>query len=507
MLFSVYLKQENINSGKLMKNYFISAVGYCIKVYPVFSRLRFNNKRGIIMLKKFFITVSAFAVLYGCTSAPMKAPLAKSEVEKKKTSGCDKYLVPGSEIKGGCAEGDCNEGAGVFVYDNGDCYDGENKNNVRHGEGIMFYKNWGEKYDGSWVNDNRVGSGTLTFNNGDTYSGDFKLNVPWGIGIYRYADGSVEEGEFFDYLFVDAIKLPGLTDEDKVEIGKVVKVDSPAGEVSVAGSNLAAGDKLFVEINGLMAALVVLEPVSDTPRCRMIGGTRMLISKVYKGMTVFKLMPGIKRGNNTFLFPNGNRYIGEYKGNRMDQKGEFYWTNGNVYKGEFKNGVRHGKGVLTFYNGASYSGDWKNGYMEGSGVYTWSNGNRYTGDFQKGFREGHATFVWANGDTYTGGFKKDLMDGHGEYRAVNGESYSGDYRDDMKEGQGTYIWSSGDKYIGEWKKNLQDGDGTYIWSDGGRYVGQWKDHKMHGKGVEYDYDGKIIREGLWDNGNYIGEGI
>lgn len=458
------------------------------------------------MLKKIVISVSALLLIYGCSSAPMKAPDVIS-VQDRNISGCEKYLSPSSKYKGGCAEGDCNNGAGIFVYNNGDCYEGHNENNVRHGRGIMHYKNWGEKYDGEWANDNRVGRGTLTFNNGDLYSGEFNLNVPWGTGIYKYADGSTEQGEFFDYLFVGVINLPGSTDEDKIEAGKVVKVDISTGEVLVAGGNYKTGDKLFVEINGLMAALEVVAPALESSRCRMIGGTSALISRVYKDMPVYTLMHGIKRGNNTFLFPNGNRYIGEYQGNKMHGRGEFFWTNGNIYKGEYKDGMRDGTGELKFYNGSGYNGDWKNGYMEGAGVYTWTNGNRYSGDFVKGFREGNAEFLWANGDKYVGGFKKDLMDGHGEYTAENGESYSGQYRDDAKDGQGTYIWSSGDKYTGEWKKNLHDGFGTYFWNDGGRYEGEWKDHKMHGKGVEYGPDGKIIQQGLWNNGVFAGEGI
>jgi len=461
------------------------------------------------MIRKLFIILSGLIFLNGCSSAPAKAPMVKPVVEEQQLSvtGCEKYLSSSSTYKGGCAEGDCNNGSGIFVYSNGDCYEGYNQKNIRHGRGMMHYKTWGEKYEGDWVNDNRVGQGTLSFNNGDTYSGEFKLNVPWGIGVYRYADGSSEKGEFFDYLFVNIIKLPGLTDQDKVEIGKVVSIDQTAGEVTVTGNDLKSGEKLFVEINSLMAALEVADPALEGTRCRMIGGTRMLISSVNKDMPVFRLMAGIKRGNNTFLFPNGNRFIGEYKGNQMHGNGEFYWTNGNIYKGEFKNGMRHGKGVLTFYNGSSYSGDWKNGYMDGTGIYTWSNGNNYNGGFAKGFREGQAAFIWGNGDKYVGGFSKDLMNGHGEYTSVNGESFSGEYKDDMKDGKGTYIWSTGDKYIGEWKKNLQDGEGTYFWSDGGRYEGQWKDHKMHGKGIEYSADGKILQQGLWDNGNFIGEGI
>lgn len=458
------------------------------------------------MIKKLAVIISALAVINGCSSAPAKAPAMKP-AEDEHLSGCAKYLSPSSTYQGGCAEGDCNNGTGIFVYNNGDCYEGENSSNVRHGQGVMYYKNWNERYEGSWVNDNRVGRGILDFNNGDSYTGEFKLNVPWGIGVYRYADGSTEQGEFFDYLFVNEINLPGLTDEDKIETGKVSGVSIAADEVSVTGVDLKPGDKLFVELNGVMAALEVVRQVDSGAECRMIGGTRTLIASVNTGMTVYRLMPGIKRGNNTFLFPNGNRYIGDYKGNRMHGKGEFYWTNGNTYRGDFKDGKRHGDGVLTFYNGSSYSGQWKNGYMEGTGIYTWTNGNTYTGDFLRGFREGHAVFVWGNGDRYTGSFKKDLMDGYGEYSTVNGESFSGHYRDDMKEGQGTYIWSNGDKYTGEWKKNLQDGMGTYIWNDGSRYVGEWKEHKMNGKGTEFAPDGKIIRRGIWVNGTFTEDGM
>lgn len=460
------------------------------------------------MLKKGGVIFLALITIYGCKSAPTPVPEVKTvEIKKFKLEGCAKYLEPASTFRGGCAEGDCTNGEGVFVYDNGDCYEGDNKNNIRHGDGIMYYKNWGEKYSGNWVNDNRVGYGTLTFNNGDFYTGEFKLNVPWGLGVYVYADGSKEQGEFFDYLFVNVIKLPGLTDQDKVEIGRVTDVNQNAGEVTVSAKDIKSGSKLFVEINGLMAAMEVLSSNPDSARCRMIGGTRALVGKVYRGMTVFTIMPGIKRGNNTFLFPNGNRYIGEYTGNLMHGKGEFHWTNGNIYRGEFKNGMRHGNGVLTFYNGSSYTGDWRDGYMEGDGIYTWSNGNKYTGSFSRGYREGKATFIWGNGDRFKGTYKKDKMDGYGEFTSATGETYLGDYRDDMKDGKGTYTWKSGDRYIGEWKKNMQDGEGTYIWNDGGKYIGQWKEHKMHGKGAEYNSDGALVRKGMWDMGKYTGEGI
>ena len=315
----------------------------------------------------------------------------------------------------------------------------------------------------------------------------------------EYSD---EEKEFFDYIFAGVLTLPELADEDKHEAGIVSAVDSQSYGITISSGNLNAGDRLFVELNGMMAALEVTVVDSGT-QCRMTGETRDLASGVKTGMPVFKYMPGIKRAPNIFLFFDGSRYIGEYKENLMHGKGEFHLPNSSVYRGEYKNGLRDGKGVLIFYNGISYSGDWKNGYMDGHGEYISSDGSRYTGGFAKGFKEGYAVSIHSNGDRYAGNFKTNLMDGHGEYTSRNGDIYSGEFKSDKKNGKGTYVWHFGDKYIGHWKNDLQEGEGTYIWSDGVRYTGHWKEGKKHGKGVEYSASGNIIQQGLWDNGVFI----
>lgn len=43
-------------------------------------------------------------------------------------------------------------------YSNGDVYDGEWKNNLRHGVGICYYAN-GDIYEGKWEEDRRNGLG------------------------------------------------------------------------------------------------------------------------------------------------------------------------------------------------------------------------------------------------------------------------------------------------------------------------------------------------------------
>lgn len=405
---------------------------------------------------KIFLFILTLA-LAGCASAPAEDPGAKNYTfDNVQVDNKSQNYSAGST---GCISGDCANGVGTYVWENGDRYEGGWSNSLCHGDGTYYYQSDGSKYSGQWANHNRVGQGTLWFGNGDVYVGEFKRNVPSGMGTYTYADGTVEKGEFLQYMFVGVIKLPGLKDSDRVEVSKVKEVNAAKGEVVISGQELKMGDKLFVEVDGIMAALEVTYPMMTVARCKMIGQAKAFIFRVEKGMPVYRLMAGIKKGSNEFLFPNGNRYVGEYKGNQMHGKGEFYWTNGNVYKGEFRNGVRHGKGIINFYYNCSYDGDWKNGKFEGKGKYTWADGSNYDGDWKGG---------WKNG-------------------------------------KGTYIWPDGGRYTGDWDDDLITGYGIYYYPNGDRYEGQWLNDYFHGKGIMYDSQGEVIQKGTWQNGNYMGD--
>lgn len=56
-------------------------------------------------------------------------------------------------------------GHGTYIYPNGDSYEGEWSNNLRHGEGTYIFSSSGARYVGTWVNGRREGTGELLFSN------------------------------------------------------------------------------------------------------------------------------------------------------------------------------------------------------------------------------------------------------------------------------------------------------------------------------------------------------
>ncbi len=81
-------------------------------------------------------------------------------------------------LKVGCVEGDCQNGFGTYVYDEGVAtYSGTFNNSLPDGNGTCEYSN-GERYEGQWIKGAFNGVGTLFFNDGNTASG------MWQNGTY-----------------------------------------------------------------------------------------------------------------------------------------------------------------------------------------------------------------------------------------------------------------------------------------------------------------------------------
>ncbi|XP_019875711.1 MORN repeat-containing protein 3 isoform X2 [Aethina tumida] len=86
------------------------------------------------------------------------------------------------------------EGNGLRVYKDGSFYKGEFLRGKRHGYGQMWYADH-SFYDGEWVKDLRQGEGMYVYPNGNRYEGQWNLDVKHGKGEYFHLDsGQLQEG-------------------------------------------------------------------------------------------------------------------------------------------------------------------------------------------------------------------------------------------------------------------------------------------------------------------------
>lgn len=60
---------------------------------------------------------------------------------------------------------------------------------------------------------------------------------------------------------------------------------------------------------------------------------------------------------------NGDRYAGEYYGDKIHGFGVYCFKNGHSYKGSWHEGRKQGFGTYTFRNGETRSGEWNQGVL------------------------------------------------------------------------------------------------------------------------------------------------
>lgn len=116
----------------------------------------------------------------------------------------------------------------MYTYKNGDTYDGEWRENEKHGIGTLNYLNEGE-YFGRFENGKRHGEGVFTYKKTkDVYSGFWKYGEKHGFGTYTFYDsklklsGEWEKGKLLKgkWIFPNGIFWEGNFKNNKpVDIG------------------------------------------------------------------------------------------------------------------------------------------------------------------------------------------------------------------------------------------------------------------------------------------------
>ena len=94
-----------------------------------------------------------------------------------------------------CLSGNCSNGYGKFIYDDGDIYEGDFVNGKREGQGTYTSKS-GKVHIGRFANNQPNGKGKLKYPDGENYEGDFVNGKFEGQGTYNFKNGEVYVGQF-----------------------------------------------------------------------------------------------------------------------------------------------------------------------------------------------------------------------------------------------------------------------------------------------------------------------
>ena len=205
----------------------------------------------------------------------------------------------------------------------------------------------------------------------------------------------------------------------------------------------------------------------------------------------------------TGAFPDGQKYVGEFRDGKPNGQGTHTWPDGQKYVGEFKVGKSHGQGTLTSPSGSSYVGEYRDGKYNGQGTFTSPSFGKYVGEYRDGKYNGQGTVTFPSGGKYVGEWKDDKPNGQGTLTSPDGRKYVGEFRDDNLNGQGTLTSPSGEKYVGEFRDGNFNGQGTMTLADGHKYVGEYRDGKRSGQGTQTRPNGSVIHSGLWADGEPV----
>ncbi|MCB0545101.1 MAG: caspase family protein [Saprospiraceae bacterium] len=243
-------------------------------------------------------------------------------------NGTGKYRYNSGTIYTGQFINGQRTGKGKMVYANNNVYEGQFNRNKMHGDGTMYYAN-GDKYVGRWISDQPNGKGAYYFKTKERYEGDFKSGKFDGQGTMHYPDGAYYTG--------------GWKQNRKNGQGKFV---DPTGKVTLGTWALGK----LVNTSGSLA--------SNTNQ-----------SERPKPSTTKPDVTGLRNcgvvsctsGKGYYDYPDGSRWIGEFRNGYPHGKGTCYYADGNRYEGEWVNNAPNGEGIMYFASGRVYGAVWVNG--------------------------------------------------------------------------------------------------------------------------------------------------
>ena len=109
----------------------------------------------------------------------------------------------------------------------------------------------------------------------------------------------------------------------------------------------------------------------------------------------------------TYTWPNGDKYVGEYRDDKKTGQGTYTYADGNKYVGEYRDDKQTGQGTFTWNNGDKYVGEYRDGKLTGQGTFTWADGRKDVGEWRDNLLNGYAIRYSSNGSIEKEGIWKD----------------------------------------------------------------------------------------------------
>lgn len=454
-------------------------------------------------------------------------------------------------------------GKGVLMHADGSIFEGTfNKGGFNHG--TLTTENW--TYVGSFGPGNlRDGSGRLSSKNGDVYEGDFKDDMKHGIGVETRANGFVHHGNWENdlphghgTLRTEHVELTGYWKGGQTsdgpgwtimypKAGVIYEGEAKGGKPHGKGKLSIASGSSVLKYNGdfclglrhgegvlTVQSHVIYEGawIGDEPADKNhLAGNNQILSSQPKGDKTSRCEepqdePELESNHcklslktssdvsaKTIIYDNGDSFRGQVDED-LNRHGFGVYTvkaTGKVYSGEWQCSKLQGMGTVTFpHIGATYNGVFVDGKMEGNGSMKFPDGSEYKGMFRSGMVHGCGKLRdRINRLIYNGQFLEGQKHGQGKETHPDGTLYEGEFAENTRHGQGkVYRLAQGPKkkripiYQGEFHRGVRNGKGERFdctFPCRGSYFGEFKDGRQEGHGV-FTTKAGLSYEGEWNNG-------